>query len=65
MAATEAPDAPEAEAAVRHLAAGPPPADPSEDLIWVPTILALTSEAIERSLAEESASGSAPPPDEG
>jgi hypothetical protein len=58
VAATEAPDAPEAVAAVRHLAAGPPPPDPSEDLIWVPTILALTSEAIERSLVDESA---APP----
>jgi len=66
VASTEAPDAPEAEAAVRHLAAGPPPADPSEDLIWVPTILALTSEAIERSLAEETAAGPPPPPlDEG
>ena len=63
VAATEAPGAPEAVAAVRHLAAGPPPEDPSEDLIWVPTILALTSEAIERSLADEAAA--APPPDEG
>ena len=42
VASTEAPGAPEAAAAVRHLAAGPPPEDPSEDLIWVPTILALT-----------------------
>ncbi len=48
---------------MRHLAAGPPPEDPSEDLIWVPTILALTSEAIERSLADEAAAAS--PPDEG
>ncbi len=61
VAATEAPEAPEAVAAVRHLAAGPPPAEPSEDLIWVPTILALTSEAIERSLVDESAA----PPGEG
>lgn len=61
VAATEAPDAPEAVAAVRHLAAGPPPVDASEDLIWVPTILALTSEAIERSLVDEGAD----PPGEG
>jgi hypothetical protein len=55
VAATEAPDAPEAVAAVRHLAAGPAPPDASEDLVWVPTILALTSEAIERSLVDEGA----------
>ncbi len=35
------------------LAAGPPPADPAEDLVWVPTILLLVQEAVERSLADE------------
>ena len=32
------------------LAAGPPPADPAEDLVWVPTILSLVEEGIERAL---------------
>ena len=45
-----------AAAAVRHLASGPTPEDAALDLVWVPTILALTQEAIERSLAEEVAS---------
>ena len=30
---------------------GAPPADPAEDLVWVPTILALVQEAVERSLS--------------
>ena len=38
---------------MRHLATGPPPADPAEDLVWVPTILALVEEAIERALVDE------------
>ena len=42
--------APQAEEAVRVLASGPPPQDPAEDLIWVPTILSLMEEGIERAL---------------
>jgi hypothetical protein len=45
--------APRAAAGVRVLAAGPPPEDPAEDLVWVPTILALVQEAVERSLVDE------------
>jgi len=56
VASTDDPAAPMAAAAVRHLASGPPPDDAALDLVWVPTILALTQEAIERSLAEEVAS---------
>ena len=44
------PEAPNAADGVRVLASGPPPEDPALDLVWVPTILALTQEAIERSL---------------
>jgi hypothetical protein len=53
VAASDDPEAPAAAAGVRHLASGPPPADPSEDLVWVPTILALAQEAIERALVED------------
>jgi hypothetical protein len=53
VAATDDPEAPAAAAGVRHLAGGPPPADPAEDLVWVPTILALVEEAIERALVDE------------
>jgi hypothetical protein len=53
VAATDDPEAPEASAGVRHLASGPPPEDPSEDLVWVPTILALAGEGIERALVDE------------
>jgi hypothetical protein len=59
VARTDAPDAPEASAGVRHLASGDPPEDPAEDLVWVPTILALTQEAVERSLAEEASAAEA------
>lgn len=55
VAASDDPGAPEASEGVRHLAAGDPPEDPSEDLVWVPTILALTQEAVERSLVDEAA----------
>lgn len=54
--AADDPEAPNAAAGVRQLASGPPPEDPSEDLVWVATILALTQEAVERSLVEEAAS---------
>jgi len=47
------PEAPNAADGVRVLASGPPPEDPALDLVWVPTILALTQEAIERSLVDE------------
>ncbi len=50
VAATEEPRAPHAEEGVRVLASGPPPPDPAEDLIWVPTILSLVEEGIERAL---------------
>jgi hypothetical protein len=53
VAATDDPEAPAAAAGVRHLATGPPPEDPAEDLIWVPTILALAEEGIERALVDE------------
>jgi len=59
VASTDSPDAPEASAALAVLSSGPPPGDPAEDLIWVPTILALTEEAIERALVDEA---SAPEP---
>ncbi len=53
VAATDDPAATEASSGVRHLATGDPPEDPAEDLVWVPTILALTQQAVELSLAEE------------
>lgn len=53
VAATDDPRAPEASAGVRHLAGGPPPDDPAEDLVWVPTVLSLAEEAIERALVDE------------
>jgi len=46
-------DAPVASAAVRTLAAGDPPEDPAEDAVWVPSILALADEGLERALAHE------------
>ncbi|HMN98575.1 MAG TPA: hypothetical protein PKD59_04110 [Miltoncostaeaceae bacterium] len=52
-AAQDEEGAPRAADGVRVLAAGPPPADPAEDLVWVPTILALVQEAVERSLVDE------------
>lgn len=63
VAATDDPAAPEASAGIRHLAAGEPPADGAEDLVWVPTILALTREAVERSLVEEASGGGDDPGD--
>jgi hypothetical protein len=54
VAATDDPRAPAAAAGVRHLAGGPPPDDPAEDLVWVPTILSLAEEAIERALVDDS-----------
>jgi hypothetical protein len=47
VAGVAGPGAPAATAAVRHLASGPPPEDPAEDLVWVPTMLALAQQAIE------------------
>jgi hypothetical protein len=54
VAATDDPAAPAAAAGVRHLASGPPPEDAAEDLVWVPTILSLAEEGIERALVEGS-----------
>jgi hypothetical protein len=51
--ALSAPDAPAATAAVHQLAAGDVPADAAEDAVWVPTILALADEGVERALAQE------------
>jgi hypothetical protein len=45
--------APAASAAVRALAADEPPEDPAEDAVWVPSILALANEGLERALAQE------------
>ena len=53
VAALSTPDAPSATAAVHQLAAGDAPADPAEDAVWVPTILALADEGVERALAQE------------
>ncbi len=53
VAAADDGEAPAAAAGVRHLASGPPPEDPAEDLVWVPTILSLAEEAIERALVDE------------
>ena len=55
VAATDDPGAPAAAEGVRVLASGPPPEDPAEDLVWVPTILSLAEEAIERALVDEAA----------
>ena len=57
VAATEEPLAPHAEEGVRILASGPPPPDPAEDLIWVPTILSLVEEGIERALVVDEPPG--------
>lgn len=59
VAALDDAEAPAASAAVHELAAGPVPADPAEDAVWVPVMLALVEEAFERSLAEE-AGGTTP-----
>lgn len=59
VAAVSDPQAPIASAAVGQLAAGPPPPDPAHDLVWVPTILALAEEGVERALVAEA--GEAPP----
>ena len=56
------PDAPTAVAAVAQVADGPPPEDPAEDLVWVPAILALAEEAVERAVVEQAERG---PGDEG
>jgi hypothetical protein len=45
--------APAASEAVRMLAAGRPPDDPAADAVWVPAILALANEGLERALAQE------------
>ena len=57
VAATEEPRAPHAEEGVRILASGPPPQDAAEDLVWVPTILSLVEEGIERALVVDEPPG--------
>jgi hypothetical protein len=57
VASTNDPQAPAASAGVRHLASGAPPEDPAEDLVWVPTILSLAEEAIERALVDDAGDG--------
>lgn len=47
LLALESPDTPQAREAVHQLAADPAPTDPVADLVWVPTILALTQRALE------------------
>ena len=59
-AAEDVAGAPRASDGVRHLASGPPPEDPAEDLVWVPTILRLVHEAVERSLVDEVVEGDQP-----
>jgi hypothetical protein len=53
LAALELGDAPAATLAVHALAAGEPPEDPAADAVWVPAILALVEEGLERALAQE------------
>jgi len=45
--------APAASQAARALAEGPPPGDPAQDAVWVPTILVLAEDGLERALAQE------------
>jgi hypothetical protein len=45
--------APTASEAVRRLACGNPPDDPAADAVWVPAILALAQEGLERAVAHE------------
>jgi hypothetical protein len=53
VAALDVADAPEATRAARALSAGEPPEDPAEDAVWVPVILVLVDEGLERALANE------------
>jgi len=46
-------DAPAASEAVRELAQAPLPDDPAADAVWVPAILVLANEGLERALAHE------------
>jgi hypothetical protein len=53
VAALDVADAPDATRAVRGLSAGDPPEDAAQDTVWVPAILLLVAEGLERSLANE------------
>ena len=53
LAGVDAPDAPQALAVVRGLAAGPPPEDPAEDPLWLAALLALAQGAVELALAAD------------
>ncbi len=52
-------DAPAASAALGALTAGEMPEDPAEDAVWVPVVMALVDEGLERALAEETAKAQA------
>lgn len=56
LAALDVADAPDATDAVQQLADGEPPEDPAQDAVWVPVILALVAEGLERALAYEAES---------
>lgn len=53
VAALDVADAPDATRAVRGLSVGDPPEDAAQDTVWVPAILLLVAEGLERSLANE------------
>lgn len=55
-------DAPAATDALAHLVAGPPPEDPAEDLVWVPAILELVQQGVERAMAADAAAELDEPP---
>lgn len=54
--ALSASGAPAATDAVHALAVGDPPVDAAEDAVWVPTILSLADEGVERALASDAGS---------
>lgn len=58
VAGVSDPAAPLASAALAQLADGEPPSDPAQDLVWVPAMLALVEQAVERALVEESSAAS-------
>jgi hypothetical protein len=61
LAGIDEPDAPVASDAVRRLAAAATPEDPADDLVWVPAMLALVEEAVERALAGDAEQGGGGP----
>jgi hypothetical protein len=59
LGALQVTDAPAASAAIAALTAGDMPDDPAEDAVWVPMMMALVDEGLERALAEETATAQA------